>query len=304
MDAQGRDRAWGIVVAGVGGTGVITIGSLLGMAAHLEGKGVVTQDAGGLAQKGGATWSHIQIANRPDAIHTTKVDIARADLVIACDPIVGANKATLATMQSGRTFVALNSHGAPTAGFVHNPDWQFPAGNCDTALTAAVGADGLGAFDAEQAASQLLGDSIYANPLLMGFAWQKGRIPLSRAAILKAMELNGVQVANNQAAFDWGRRCAHDLAGVRSLFAAQQMIQIVKRPSLDEVIAKRVEFLTGYQNAAYADEYRAFVSKVRTAEAPLSSYSLYFSPLLGRHYSTVQAYCGLPPPHPFFLLFQ
>jgi indolepyruvate ferredoxin oxidoreductase len=268
------ESAWGIVVAGVGGTGVITIGQVLGMAAHLEGKGVVTQDAGGLAQKGGATWSHIQIANRPDAIHTTKVDIARADLVIACDPIVGANKATLATMQAGRTFVALNSHGAPTAGFVHNPDWQFPAGNCDTALTAAVGADGLGAFDAEQAASQLLGDSIYTNPLLMGFAWQKGRIPLSRAAILKAMELNGVQVANNQAAFEWGRRCAHDLAGVRSLFAAQQVIQIVKRPSLDEVIAKRVEFLTGYQNAAYADEYRAFVSKVRTAEAPLSSTKL------------------------------
>ena len=268
------ESAWGIVVAGVGGTGVITIGQVLGMAAHLEGKGVVTQDAGGLAQKGGATWSHIQIANRPDAIHTTKVDIARADLVIACDPIVGANKATLATMQTGRTFVALNSHGAPTAGFVHNPNWQFPAGNCDTALTAAVGADGLGAFDAEQAASQLLGDSIYTNPLLMGFAWQKGRIPLSRAAILKAMELNGVQVANNQAAFDWGRRCAHDLAGVRSLFAAQQVIQIVKRPSLDEVIAKRVEFLTGYQNAAYAHEYRAFVSKVRTAEAPLSSTKL------------------------------
>jgi indolepyruvate ferredoxin oxidoreductase len=110
--------------------------------------------------------------------------------------------------------------------------------------------------------------------LLIGYAWQKGRIPLSRSAVLKAMELNGTQVANNQAAFEWGRRCAHDLASVRSLYAAQQVIQIVKRPSLDEVIGKRVEFLTGYQNAAYADEYRAFVAKVRTAEMPLSSTKL------------------------------
>ncbi|MGL6112689.1 MAG: indolepyruvate ferredoxin oxidoreductase family protein, partial [Rubrivivax sp.] len=110
---NGQDRAWGIVVAGVGGTGVITIGQLLGMAAHIEGKGVVTQDAGGLAQKGGATWSHVQIANRAEAIHTTKVDMAQADLVIACDSIVGATKYTLAVMQQGRTYVALNTHGTP-----------------------------------------------------------------------------------------------------------------------------------------------------------------------------------------------
>jgi Pyruvate/2-oxoacid:ferredoxin oxidoreductase gamma subunit len=105
----------GIVVGGVGGTGVITIGQLLGMAAHIEGKGVVTQDAGGLAQKGGATWSHIQIAARPDAIFTTKVDTAQADLVIACDAIVGASKYTMTVMQLGRTFVALTTHGTPTA---------------------------------------------------------------------------------------------------------------------------------------------------------------------------------------------
>ncbi|MDE1949892.1 MAG: indolepyruvate ferredoxin oxidoreductase family protein, partial [Burkholderiales bacterium] len=127
------ESAWGIVVAGVGGTGVITIGQLLGMAAHLEGKGVVTQDAGGLAQKGGATWSHIQIANRPDAIYTTKVDTAKADLVVACDSIVGASKYTLTVMNPGRTFVALNTHGTPTAAFVKNPDWQPPGGNCETA---------------------------------------------------------------------------------------------------------------------------------------------------------------------------
>ena len=265
------ESAWGIVVAGVGGTGVITIGQILGMAAHLEGKGVVTQDAAGLAQKGGATWSHIQIANRPEAIFTTKVDTAQADLVIACDPLVAAQRPTLATMQPGRTWVALNRHGAPTASLVRNPDWQFPEAGCDGALERAVGAQGLGAFDAEQAATELLGDSIYANPLLLGYAWQHGRIPLGRAAILRAMELNGVQVAANQAAFEWGRRCAHDPSGVRSLFAAQKVIQIVRRPSLDETIARRTEFLSAYQNAAYAEQYRAFVARVREAEAPFSS---------------------------------
>ena len=265
------ESAWGIVVAGVGGTGVITIGQILGMAAHLEGKGVVTQDAAGLAQKGGATWSHIQIANRPEAIFTTKVDTAQADLVIACDPLVAAQRPTLATMQPGRTWVALNRHGAPTASLVRNPDWQFPEAGCDSALEQAVGAQGLGAFDAEQAATELLGDSIYANPLLLGYAWQHGRIPLGRAAILRAMELNGVQVAANQAAFEWGRRCAHDPSGVRSLFAAQKVIRIVRRPSLDETIARRAEFLSAYQNAAYAEQYRAFVARVREAEAPLSS---------------------------------
>ena len=265
------ESAWGIVVAGVGGTGVITIGQILGMAAHLEGKGVVTQDAAGLAQKGGATWSHIQIANRPEAIFTTKVDTAQADLVIACDPLVAAQRPTLATMQPGRTWVALNRHGAPTASLVRNPDWQFPEAGCDSALEQAVGAQGLGAFDAEQAATELLGDSIYANPLLLGYAWQHGRIPLGRAAILRAMELNGVQVAANQAAFEWGRRCAHDPSGVRSLFAAQKVIQIVRRPSLDETIARRAEFLSAYQDAAYAEQYRAFVARVREAEAPFSS---------------------------------
>jgi len=260
------EKAWGIVVGGVGGTGVITIGQLLGMAAHLEGKGVVTQDAGGLAQKGGATWSHIQIANRPEAIHTTKVDTAQADLVIACDSIVGAAKYTLTVMQQGRTFVALNTHGTPTAAFVKNPDWKSPGGNCESAIRASVGDALVGAFDAEQVAVQMLGDSIYTNPLMMGYAWQKGRIPLSLAAITRAIELNGVQIDNNKAAFDWGRRCAHDLAAVQALFKAQTVIQFVKKPALTEMVATRVDFLTGYQDVAYAARYKAFVDKVQAAE--------------------------------------
>ena len=262
------ERAWGIVVGGVGGTGVITIGQLLGMAAHLEGKGVVTQDAGGLAQKGGATWSHIQIAASPEAIYTTKVDTAQADLVIACDSIVGASKYTLAVTQHGRTYVALNTHGTPTAAFVKNANWQFPGANCEAAVRASVGDALVGAFDAEQVAVQLVGDSIYTNPLMLGFAWQQGRIPLSHAALMRAIELNGVQVDNNKAAFEWGRRCAHDLAAVQAQFQARQVIEFVKKPSLDETVATRVAFLTGYQDAAYAAQYKAFVEKVRAAEAP------------------------------------
>ncbi len=282
------EEAWGIVVAGVGGTGVITIGQLLGMAAHLEGKGVITQDAAGLAQKGGATWSHIQIANKAEDIHCTKVGTAEAQLVIACDSIVAANKTTLAVMREGRTFVALNTHGSPTATLVNNADWSFPGASCEAAVAKAVGAEHFRAFDAEDVAVKLLGDSLYTNPLMLGYAWQQGRVPLSYAALMRAIELNGVQIDNNKAAFEWGRRCAQDLASVQSLFAAQQVINIVKRDSLDEMITKRVAFLTDYQNAAYAAQYQAFVEKVRAAEKPLSSTRL--TEAVARYLFKVMAY--------------
>ncbi|RZL37996.1 MAG: indolepyruvate ferredoxin oxidoreductase family protein [Rubrivivax sp.] len=268
------EEAWGIVVGGVGGTGVITIGQLLGMAAHLEGKGVITQDAAGLAQKGGATWSHIQIANEPEAIFCTKVGTAEADLVIACDAIVAANKATLAVMREGRTYVALNTHGSPTASLVNDANWRFPGAACEAAVGNAVGRDHLGAFDAEEVAVKLVGDSLYTNPLMLGYAWQQGRVPLSYDALMRAIELNGVQVDNNKVAFEWGRRCAHDLKAVQALYAAQQVIQLVKRQGVDEIIAKRMDFLTGYQNAAYAADYKAFIDKVRAAEAPLGTTKL------------------------------
>jgi indolepyruvate ferredoxin oxidoreductase len=288
LDAQGRDRAWGIVVAGVGGTGVITIGSLLGMAAHLEGKGVVTQDSAGLAQKGGATWSHVQIARTPETIHTTKVDTAKADLVIACDGIVAAGKATLSLMREGTTYVAMNNHATPTAAFVKDADWQAPTAGCEAALLAAVGREQLGLFDAEQVAIQLLGDSLYTNPLLLGYAWQQGQVPLGQAALFRAFELNGTQVDNNKAAFEWGRRCAHDLGAVQALFQAAQVIQFVKKPSLDEMISKRVDFLTAYQNAAYAQQYADVVARVRQAEAPLKSTRL--SEAVARYLFKLMAY--------------
>jgi len=170
--------------------------------------------------------------------------------------------------------VALNTHGTPTAAFVRNADWQFPGGNCEAAVNASVGEKAVGAFDAEQVAVQLVGDSIYTNPLLLGYAWQQGRVPLSHASLMRAIELNGVQVENNMAAFEWGRHCAHDIGSVQALFKAAQVIEFVKKPSLDEMVAKRVDFLTAYQDAVYAAAYKAFVDKVRDAEAPLASTKL------------------------------
>jgi len=280
-------QVWGLVVAGVGGTGVITIGQLLGMAAHLEGKAVVTQDAGGLAQKGGATWSHIQLAARAQDLCTSKVD--RADVVIACDAIVAAHRATLALMQAGRTQVALNTHHTPTAAFVHDAQWQFPAKGCEAALAAACGgAQALGTLDAEAVARAALGDAIFTNPLLLGFAWQKGWVPLSRVAILRAMELNGVQVAGNQAAFEWGRHCAHDLAAVQALLQTGQVMTFVKQPTVPELVQKFSAFLTGYQDAAYAQRYQKELAKVQQVDAQWGKSAL--SAAVARQLARLMAY--------------
>ncbi len=280
--------AYGIVVAGVGGTGVITIGQLLGMAAHIEGKGIVTQDAAGLAQKGGATWSHVLIADTPEEIRTTRVGMAAADLILGCDPIVTAGKETTLRMREGRTRVALNSHSAPTAAFVKNANWQNPSERCLAELTQAVGAGGLGAFDADAVASKLMGDAIYVNPMLLGYAWQKGWLPLGLASLLRAIELNAVAVEANKAAFEWGRQSAHDWARVQGLLTPAQTLQFQPRETVDSLVARRVEFLTGYQSAAYAETYRAFVARVQAAEAPLGKTSL--SEAVARYLFKLMAY--------------
>jgi indolepyruvate ferredoxin oxidoreductase len=273
--ASAPGGVWGMVVAGVGGTGVITIGQLLGMAAHLEGKGIVTQDAGGLAQKGGATWSHVLIGATQDSIRTTRVGMASADLIIGCDPIVVAGKETLTRMREGRTHVALNSNSTPTAGFVKNADWVNPAEQCLVDIARVVGADHLGTFNADALAVQVLGDAIYTNPMMLGYAWQKGWIPLQRASLMRAIELNAVAVDNNRTAFDWGCRAAVDPASVQRLLKPSQVIAFTLRPktgraALDASAQFRVDFLTQYQNAAYAESYRTFVATVRAAETALN----------------------------------
>jgi indolepyruvate ferredoxin oxidoreductase len=267
-------QAWGMVVAGVGGTGVITIGQLLGMAAHIEGKGIVTQDAAGLAQKGGSTWSHVLIANHQDDIRTTRVGVAAADLVIGCDPIVVAGKETLQRMRAGRTHVALNAHSAPTAAFVRNANWQNPGEACVASIANAVGVEAVSVFDANSVATQVLGDSIFVNPMVLGFAWQKGWVPLGLDALMRAMELNDMAVAQNKVAFEWGRHCAAHWNEVHALLAPVQVVQFHKPEGVDALIDKRVDFLTNYQSSAYANSYRAVVERVRTAEAALHKTTL------------------------------
>jgi indolepyruvate ferredoxin oxidoreductase len=270
-DLGAAHQPYGVVVAGVGGTGVITIGQLLGMAAHLDGLGIVTQDSAGLAQKGGATWSHVLLAKHQDDIQTTRVSMAAADLILGCDPIVAAGKETLSRMMEGRTRVALNSHSAPTAEFVKNTQWQNPADSCAADIASTVGLHGLASFDADHLSAQLMGDTIYINPMLLGYAWQKGWVPLSLDALKRAIELNEVAVAQNLTAFEWGRHAAHQLPAVEALLKPLQIISFKKRDRLEDLIATRIEFLTAYQNAAYAKQYESFVLKVKAKEGPLGS---------------------------------
>ena len=281
-------HAWGTVVAGVGGTGVITIGQLLGMAAHIEGKGIVTQDSAGLAQKGGATWSHVLIADDQESIRTTRVSMAAADLIIGCDPIVSAGKETLQRMLQGRTHVALNAYSTPTAAFVKNANWQNPAEQCAADIANAVGLEGLSAFDANRVSTQVLGDTIYINPMLLGFAWQKGWVPLGHEALMRAIELNDVAVAQNIAAFEWGRHCAHHWNVVDALLAPAQVIQFHKPQGVDVLVAKRVAFLTDYQNASYAKRYSDIVLRVKAAEAAFHKTSL--SEAVARNLFKLMAY--------------
>jgi indolepyruvate ferredoxin oxidoreductase len=260
---------WGTVVAGVGGTGVITIGQLLGMAAHIEGKGIVTQDAAGLAQKGGATWSHILVANAQQDIRTTRVSMAAADVILGCDPIVTASKETLLRMREGRTHVALNSSSTPTAAFVKNGNWQNPSEQCLVEISRQVGNDGVSAFDADLLAKQLMGDTIYMNPMILGYAWQKGWIPMHRESLMRAIELNEVAVQNNLMAFEWGRHAAHHLDVLMQKIQPTQTIHFKKRETLQDLIQNRTVRLTAYQNAAYAERYQVFIERVKAAEAPL-----------------------------------
>jgi len=285
--ARGLDQPYGVFVAGVGGTGVVTIGQLLGMAAHLEGKGCSVLDMAGLAQKGGAVYSHVVLAQAPDRLMNTRVALGEADLLLAGDLVVATSMESMARVSPGRTHVLLNSDTAPTAAFVGNPDWTLPGANLTADLQTACGKENFCAVDAAALAVGLLGDAIYANPLMMGYAYQKGWIPLSQEALLRAIELNGQQVPNNIAAFAWGRRAAHDLAGVNRLLAnggapsalpegilelkrprAASPVVALKRPAgeLEQLVSVRKAFLTGYQDAAYARQYAELVDKVARAE--------------------------------------
>jgi len=262
-------KPYGILVTGVGGTGVVTIGGLIGMAAHIERKGVTVLDMAGLAQKGGAVLSHVQIAPEPQALHATRIATGEARLVIGCDAIVSASNDVLSRTRHGITQAAINSGATPTAAFVTDAQWTFPAAQTEHALSDSIGA-GCAFVDANALALKLLGDTIYSNPLLLGFAWQKGWLPLELESLKRAIELNGVAVEKNWLAFDWGRYVAQHGAG--DLLKTAQHAIVMKMPeSLDNVIATREALLTAYQSEAYARSYRTVVERLREKEKALNA---------------------------------
>jgi indolepyruvate ferredoxin oxidoreductase len=262
-------KPYGILVTGVGGTGVVTIGGLIGMAAHIERKGVTVLDMAGLAQKGGAVLSHVQIAPEPQALHATRIATGEARLVIGCDAIVSASNDVLSRTRHGITQAAINTGATPTAAFVTDAQWTFPAAQTEHALSDSIGA-GCAFVDANALALKLLGDTIYSNPLLLGFAWQKGWLPLELESLKRAIELNGVAVEKNWLAFDWGRYVAQHGAG--DLLKTAQHAIVMKMPeSLDNVIATREALLTAYQSEAYARSYRTVVERLREKEKALNA---------------------------------
>ena len=263
--ARPLEQPYNILIAGIGGTGVITIGALLGMAAHLEGKGCSALDFTGLAQKNGAVMSHVRIAARPEDIAAVRIAAGGADLLLGCDIVVSASPAGLSRAEFTKTRAITNADLQPTASFVINPDIDFEIGAMQRAIRDAVGDENLDVVDATGIATALLGDSIATNAFMLGFAFQKGLIPLSLEAICKAIELNGAAVEMNTRAFSWGRLAAADMPRVRE---ATRFRTKPERPvkTLDETIAYRAAYLTDYQDSAYAARYLQFVGAVRAAE--------------------------------------
>jgi indolepyruvate ferredoxin oxidoreductase len=304
-DAVTLDRPYSILVTGVGGTGVVTIGALLGTAATLEGKGVTVLDMAGLAQKGGPVTSHIRIAAEQAQLHASRIAAGEANLVLGCDLVVAAGEDSLSKMRAGVTRAVINEDFSVTSEFVltfaaqagtgdaaHIADPQFPAGSMAGQIEAAVGAGGLHSIAGTRLATSLLGDSIATNLFMVGYAYQKGLIPLSAASILAAIEKNGVSVAMNKGAFLWGRRAAVDVASVERVASPAEALPASRKISaeLDEMIARRVEDLTSYQNARYARRYADLVQRVRDAETRIAPGQTKLTETVARYYYKLLAY--------------
>ncbi len=287
------ERPVAVLITGIGGTGVVTIGAVLGMAAHLDGLATSVFDMTGLAQKGGAVLSHLRIAKRDDDLAAPKVGMLEADLLLGCDPVVSASGEVLRAMDAGRTRAVLNTHVAPTAAFQLNPDVDFRARDLRTAVEGVIGADALAAFDANRAALALLGDTLGTNMLVVGYALQKGWLPVSLAALDRAIELNGAAVPFNRRALGLGRLAAADPAAFDALLAAQGGARqaVASGPqTLDERIAYRERFLVDYQDAAYAARYRALVDRVAGVERERLPGSTALTDAVARYYFKLLAY--------------
>jgi len=261
------ERPFSILITGVGGTGVVTIGAFLAMAAHLEGKGCGSVDMAGLAQKGGSVYSHIKIAASPKQIHAISIAAGGADLVLGCDLVVSGSAKVLAALRPCETGVVVNTAEIYPGDFTRDADFTLPAEEIKRAITEAAGEDAA-FFDATGLSTSLFGTSIAANIILVGFAWQRGLLPLSEAALMRAIELNDESVELNKRAFLWGRRAAFAPERVAAIVAPAPDSTSPRHlsRSFEEVVERRSAFLAAYQNEAYAGSYVALVRRVGEVE--------------------------------------
>lgn len=262
--------SYNILLNGIGGTGVITVGALLGMAAHLEGKGASVLDMTGMSQKNGSVTSHIRIVEQASKLRAQRIATGEADLILGCDILTAGAHDAISKMRVGRTRAVINTHEQPTGPFAKNPDWQFPLESTEHLIAESVG-NQVDFINASKLATALMGDAIATNLFMLGFAYQKGAIPVSEAALQRAIELNGVAIESNKKAFLWGRRAAVDLSRVEKIAIPAQTMIVQMPQSLDSLIQRRVSFLTDYQNAAYAQQYSDLVGAVRQAESALNA---------------------------------
>ncbi len=265
-------RAMSVLVAGIGGTGVVTIGQLLGMAAHIDGLACSILDITGLSQKYGAVLSHVHLAPTAELLHATRIAPGEADTVIGCDLIVSAGDEALSRMRLGRTRSVVCTDVIPTSEFARNPDWSVDAPGLLHSIQSICG-ENFFAANGIEIARALMGDSVASNMFMLGAAWQRGWVPVSLAALHKAIELNAVQVEFNKSAFLWGRRAATDLAAVQKLAAPGTVIKFVPRDheTLAELMERHEKFLTDYDNAAYAARYRAQLDRVAQVDQQLGA---------------------------------
>ncbi|MBU2677882.1 MAG: indolepyruvate ferredoxin oxidoreductase family protein [Gammaproteobacteria bacterium] len=261
------DTCYDLLVTGVGGTGVITVGALITMAAHLEGKGASELDFMGFAQKFGPVLSYLRVAREPGDINQVRIEPARADALIGCDLVVSSSPKASITYRRSHTRAVVNTAEMLTGDFVRHRDASLRAGDRIAAIGTAVGENNLSTIDANALSAMLMGDTIYANVLLLGCAWQLGLIPLSLEALQRAIELNGVTIEANKRAFTWGRIAATNPQAIEQLQANGNS---PVAEALDRMIARRRDFLVEYQNEALADRYVALVEKIRAAESTVS----------------------------------
>ncbi|HEA54153.1 indolepyruvate ferredoxin oxidoreductase family protein, partial [Marinobacter antarcticus] len=263
--------SYDVLVGGVGGTGVVTVGQLITMAAHLEAKGTSVLDFTGFAQKGGTVLSYVRMAPSPDKLHQVRISSGQADAVIACDLVVASSQKALSVLRPDYTRVVANEAELPTGDYVLFRDADMQSEKRLDLIRDAVGGDNFARLDANGIAEKLLGDTVFSNVMMLGFAWQRGLLPLSQAALMKAIELNGVAVERNKEAFGWGRVAATDVKVIIDLLnTGEARVEEVKpEPGLDELITIRHKHLVNYQNRRWADRYTALVKQVREAEDTL-----------------------------------